>query len=101
MEGAAHDYSVASHNGLTASELCPGGCLGRKLTEHSLPCFSLQLHSFKSVNGSACLWASLFMVVFLSKYAHGLLQSLQKRHVSNCKREQILLIYFLCFFDIP
>ncbi|KAJ3614494.1 hypothetical protein NHX12_018066, partial [Muraenolepis orangiensis] len=24
MEGAAHDYSVTSHKGLTASKLCPG-----------------------------------------------------------------------------
>lgn len=38
-----------------------------------------------------------FMTVFLSKYAQCLLKSLQKRHVSNSKLEQILFNLVLMF----
>lgn len=80
MEGAAHDYSVASHNGLTASRLCPGGCV--VLAKSAVP--FLQLQSVNSLNGSAFHPRRvIFMLVFLSKYAHLLLQSLLKRYVSN------------------
>lgn len=70
MEGAAHDYSVASHNDLTASRLCPGGSV---VVAKSAVLF-LQLRSVKYVTGSAFFLSRvIFMLVFLSKYAHLLL----------------------------
>lgn len=64
MEGAAHDYNVASHNALTGGKLCPGGCLSSRQTEKS-PIFQPQLSIF---NLDVLVSLSLFLkCVFLSK----------------------------------